>query len=221
MRIISWNVNGIKACKLKGFEQVVRKQNVDIFCCQEVRSKTQINVNGYEQYWNLCTSKKGYSGTLILSKEKALAVTTDIGDPDLNAEGRMICLEFQDYYVLNVYVPNAESGLERLDVRIRWDKCLKDFILALDKPVIVCGDFNVALESIDVYPENQRIKISETKFDQDTRTGMRELIKTCNLIDVYRAYYPTQAKTYTWWSNRLNKRWENRGWRLDYFLISI
>ena len=220
MRIISWNVNGLKACKFKGFETFVKRTDADIVCCQEVRSKVSLNLPGYAEYWNLCSVKSGYSGTLVLTKEPPLNVELCIGNDLLDKEGRFICMEFTDFFLINVYVPNAESGLKRLDIRKEWDLALADFVSKLSKPVVMCGDFNVALEPIDIYPENLRNNSQIYGFDTDTRAGMKQMMKSADLIDAFRAYNPTQERSYTWWSNRLHKRWENRGWRLDYFLVS-
>lgn len=218
MKLVSWNVNGLAACKRKGFLKFISRLKADIVCCQEVRTDCPLHTPGYFQYWNLA-ERSGYSGTLILTKKEPSSVRYGLGIDRLDREGRLIALEYPSFYVVNVYVPNSQGSDERLDYRVEWDQALLDFLNGLDKPAIICGDFNVAREYLDVYPENLRNEENPPGFLSDEREGLERLL-ACGYVDVFRALNPEKAGAYTWWSNRLNKRLENRGWRLDYFLVS-
>lgn len=218
MKIMSWNVNGLAACKRKGFLRVLAHSRADIFCCQEIKSRCPLSTPGYFQFWNPA-QRPGYSGTLTLSRREPLSVHYGMGIREFDEEGRLIVLEYGGFYVVNVYVPNSQSGLARLDYRTAWDEALLSFLKGLDKPVVLCGDFNVARDFIDVYPENIRNTPELPGFQSQEREGMERLL-SLGLTDVFRAWYPQVERAYTWWSARLNKRQENRGWRLDYFLVS-
>ena len=170
----------------------------------------------YHQQWNLCQTKKGYSGTLVLAKKKPLSVHMEIGEPQIDKEGRCITLEYENFILINVYVPNAESGLERKEARADQDKAFLEYVKTLEKPLIICGDFNVARDTIDIYPENLRNIPNPPGFEPDQRNAMEKLLEEGNLYDVFRTMNPHEA-SYTWWSYRMKKRLENRGWRLDYF----
>ena len=218
MKIVSWNVNGLAACKRKGFLRVLARSGADIFCCQEIKTRCPLSTPGYLQFWNPA-KRPGYSGTLTLARKEPLSVRYGMGIREFDVEGRLITLEYDGFYALNVYGPNSQSGLARLEYRTAWDAALREFLLTLDKPVILCGDFNVAREHIDIYPENLRNEPEPPGFQSLEREGMERLL-ALGLTDVFRAWHPQVEGAYTWWSMRLNKRLENRGWRLDYFLIS-
>ncbi len=219
MKIISWNVNGLNACRRKGFDEYLLSAKPDFFCCQEVKAHTDFDLPNYFQYWNLCESKKGYSGTLTLAKKEAISVQTKLGNEMLDVEGRMIALEYDDFILINVYVPNMAGGLERKEYRAEWDVAFRSYVCGLEKPVIICGDFNVARDTKDIYPENLHNIPNPPGFQPDEREAMERLLKDAELFDVFRTIH-SEKISYTWWSNRRNKRRENRGWRLDYFLIS-
>ena len=218
MKILSWNVNGIMACKRKGFQKVVANSKADVFCCQEVRAWCSLNLPDYHQYWCL-GERPGYSGTLILAKEEPLSVEYGIGIKKFDDEGRVIKIEYEKYYIINVYVPNSQNGQERQDYRAEWDEAFYDWLKTMRKPLIICGDFNVARDYIDIYPENLRNDPNPPGFQSQEREGLEHLLEA-GLSDAFRELYPDKEGSYTWWSNRLNKRLENRGWRLDYFLVS-
>lgn len=218
MKIVSWNVNGLAACKRKGFLRVLARSCADIFCCQEIKTQCPLSTPGYLQFWNPA-SRPGYSGTLTLARKAPISVRYGMGVGRFDEEGRLILLEYEEFYVTNVYVPNSQSGLARLEYRTAWDAALREFLRSLDKPVILCGDFNVARGYIDIYPENLRNEVELPGFQSQEREGMDQLLDL-GLIDVFRTWYPQVEGAYTWWSMRLKKRLENRGWRLDYFLIS-
>ena len=224
MRIISWNVNGIRAIASKGFADEIKKMNCDIFCLQETKAQDdQVrealkDLEGYHIYTN-SAEKKGYSSTAIFSKTKPLNVTNDMGIPEHDKEGRVIAAEFEKFYVVTVYVPNSKSELERLDYRQQWDKDFLNYLKDLEKkkPVIVCGDMNVAHQAIDLkHPKaNYNKSAGYTQIEID---GMSNFIKA-GLIDSYRHFYPEKIE-YTWWSYRAGARAKNVGWRIDYFLVS-
>lgn len=218
MKIITWNVNGLGACMRKGLMSFLQSSRADFYCFQEVRSRSQLDLPEYTQYWNPA-ERKGYSGTLTLAKKEALSIQTGFADKSLNAEGRLIALEYEDFWLVNVYVPNSQSSLARAAYRERWDAALYEFLLKLDKPVILCGDFNVARAYIDVFPENLRNTKEPPGFVTTERDAMEKLL-AAGYVDVFRYKYPDRGGAYTWWSNRLHKRDSNRGWRLDYFLVS-
>lgn len=218
MKIVSWNVNGLAACKRKGFLRVLTKSGADIFCCQEIKTRCPLSTPGYLQFWNPA-SRPVYSGTLTLERKAPISIRYGMGIDHFDEEGRLILLEYEEFYVINVYVPNSQSGLARLEYRTAWDAALRELLCSLDKPVILCGDFNVARGYIDIYPENLRNEEAPPGFQSQEREGMDQLLGL-GLIDVFRTWYPQVEGAYTWWSMRLKKRLENCGWRLDYFLIS-
>lgn len=218
MKIISWNVNGLEACKRHGFLKFLKNTNADVFCCQEIKSQCPLAAPDYLQFWNPA-SRPGYSGTLLLSKRQPLSIQYGMGIERFDTEGRLIAAEYEDYYVVNAYVPNSQASPDRLAYRIAWDAAFYDYITALSKPVVICGDFNVARDYIDVYPENLRNEKSPPGFVSEEREGLERLLDA-GFLDVFRTLYPDAEGAYTWWSNRLKKRLENRGWRLDYFVVS-
>lgn len=188
MKLVSWNVNGLAACKRKGFLKSIARLRADIVCCQEVRTNCPLNTPEYLQYWNLA-EQSGYSGTLILAKKEPRSVQYGFGIDQLDCEGRLIALEYDSFCIVNVYVPNSQSSDERLDYRIAWDQALLDFLDRLNKPAILCGDFNVARSYLDVYPENLRNEENPPGFLSDEREGMERLL-TRGYVDVFRALHP-------------------------------
>ena len=193
MKIVSWNVNGLAACKRKGFLRVLARSGADIFCCQEIKTRCPISTPGYLQFWDPA-KRPGYSGTLTLARKEPLSVRYGMGIREFDVEGRLITLEYDGFYALNVYVPSSQSGLARLEYRTAWDAALREFLLTLDKPVILCGDFNVAREHIDIYPENLRNELEPPGFQSLEREGMERLL-ALGLTDVFRAWHPhLQAK---------------------------
>ncbi len=224
MRIISWNVNGIRAVANKGFADIVKEMNCDIICLQETKAQDDqvreavANMEGFHMYTN-SAEKKGYSSTAIFSKLKPIAVTNDMGIDEHDKEGRVIAAEFENYFVVTVYVPNSKSELERLDYRKQWDADFLNYLKSLEKkkPVIVCGDMNVAHQAIDLkHPKaNYNKSAGYTQIEID---GMTNFINA-GLIDSYRHFYPDKIE-YTWWSYRAGARAKNVGWRIDYFLVS-
>ena len=218
MKIISWNVNGLEACKRNGFMKFLKNTDADVFCCQEIKKQCYLNTPEYIQLWNPA-KRPGYSGTLLLSKREPMSVRYGMGVDCFDIEGRLITAEYEDYYVVNAYVPNSQASQERHDYRVAWDAAFLSYVSSLPKPVVICGDFNVARDYLDVYPENLRNEENPPGFISDERAGMERLLGA-GFLDVFRTLYPAQEGAYTWWSNRLKKRLENRGWRLDYFVIS-
>ena len=220
MRIVSWNLNGLISCKQHNSFAAVQLLNPDILCCQEIRTKQQMEVlAGYHHFWN-ASQRDGYSGTLLLSREAPENVIYGLGDEELDAEGRVLTAEFSSFFLVNAYAPASQQNLIRHEFRMRWDDALRNYLcdLRLDKPVIVCGDFNATRADIDIYPENTRMTWAQLGYASDERSGLESLIE-CSFTDAYRHLYPDKTGAYTWWSNRLNKRKENRGWRLDYFFV--
>lgn len=224
MKIISWNVNGIRAIVQKDFFKDVSKMDPDIICLQETKAqdeeveKAVSKMSNYHRYFN-SADKKGYSGVAILSKSKPLSITNDIGIAEHDTEGRVLCVEYEDFYLVNVYVPNSGQKLERLDYRKEWDVDFRTYLKALEKkkPVIVCGDFNVAHQAIDL--KNDKANYNKTAgYTQIEIDGMDNLI-TSGLVDSYRFLYPEKVE-YTYWSYRFKSRERNSGWRIDYFLVS-
>ncbi len=224
MKIISWNVNGIRACIKKGFLKFVKKEDPDILCLQEVKAhpeQVDMNLSSYEHhYWN-SAERKGYSGVAIFSKTKPLAIKNGIGL--LDEEGRVITLEFEDFYLVNVYVPNSKRGLERLDFRYKeWEPKFLKYLKSLKKPVVVCGDLNVAHEEIDIArPKNNKTTATRPGnpgFTDKERKRFSDLI-SAGFIDTFRYLHPEKIK-YSWWSYMANSRAKNIGWRIDYFLAS-
>lgn len=220
MKLISWNVNGLRACVGKDFEQQFKALNADFFCLQETKMQAgqlDISFPGYASYWNYA-DKKGYSGTAIFTKHKPLDVTYGIGMDEHDHEGRVITLEMDDFYLVTVYTPNSQDGLRRLDYRMKWEKDFQDYLHRLDrkKPVVVCGDMNVAHEEIDI--KNPKTNRRNAGFTDEEREKMTQLLDN-GFIDTFRTLYPEQV-TYSWWSYRFRARERNTGWRIDYFLIS-
>ena len=219
MRIISWNLNGLQSCLKHHSFIPIAERSPDILCLQEIRTMDEPTViNGYYHLWNHGT-RKGYSGTAALTKIIPTHVDYGFGHSQIDPEGRLLVLEFKKIYVINAYFPNAQQNLERHEYRMDWDKALKEYVCGLmeDKPVIICGDFNVAREDIDIYPENLRQYWAGLGYASDERANFETLLE-CGFVDAYRELWPME-RSYTWWSNRLNKRREDRGWRLDYFLV--
>ena len=220
MKLISWNVNGLRACVGKDFEQQFKVFNADFFCLQETKMQAgqlDLSFPGYESYWNYA-DKKGYSGTAIFTKHKPLSVTYGINIDEHDHEGRVITLEMDDFYLVTVYTPNSQDELRRLEYRMKWEDDFQSYLHKLDeiKPVIVCGDMNVAHQEIDL--KNPKTNHRNAGFTDEEREKMTELLNN-GFIDTFRTLYPEQV-TYSWWSYRFRAREKNTGWRIDYFLIS-
>ncbi|MBF1628739.1 exodeoxyribonuclease III [Prevotella sp.] len=220
MKFISWNVNGLRACVGKDFEQQFKDFNADFFCLQETKMQAgqlDLSFPGYESYWNYA-DKKGYSGTAIFTKHKPLSVTYGINIDEHDHEGRVITLEMDDFYLVTVYTPNSQDELRRLEYRMKWEEDFQSYLHKLDeiKPVIVCGDMNVAHQEIDL--KNPKTNRRNAGFTDEEREKMTELLNN-GFIDTFRTLYPEQV-TYSWWSYRFRAREKNMGWRIDYFLIS-
>ena len=220
MKFISWNVNGLRACVGKEFEQQFKDLDADFFCLQETKMQAgqlDLSFPGYESYWNYA-DKKGYSGTAIYTKHKPLNVTYGIDIDEHDHEGRVITLEMEDFYLVTVYTPNSQDGLRRLDYRMKWEDDFQAYLHKLDekKPVIVCGDMNVAHQEIDL--KNPKTNHKNAGFTDEEREKMTQLLNN-GFIDTFRTLYPEQV-TYSWWSYRFRAREKNTGWRIDYFLIS-
>ena len=221
MKLISWNVNGLRACVQKGFLEFFNKVNADIFCIQESKlQEGQINLelDGYYQYWNYA-EKKGYSGTAIFSKKEPITVSYGIGIEEHDKEGRVITLEYDKYYMVNVYTPNSQNELARLDYRMEWEEAFKAYLKKLEenKPVIVCGDMNVAHNEIDL--KNPKTNRKNAGFTDEERGKFTDLLDA-GFIDTFRYFYPDMKDIYSWWSYRFSARAKNAGWRIDYFLVS-
>ena len=221
MKLISWNVNGLRACMGKGFQEFFDSIDADIFCLQETKlQEGQIDFApaGYHAYWNYA-EKKGYSGTAIFTKQKPLSVRYGMGIEEHDKEGRLITLEFADFYFLTVYVPNSQNELKRLDYRMTWEDAFRDYILSLDKqkPVIFCGDLNVAHKEIDL--KNPKTNRMNAGFTDEERGKMTELLAS-GFTDTFRFFYPDLENIYSWWSYRFRAREKNAGWRIDYFITS-
>ena len=221
MRFLSWNVNGLRACVKKGFEDVFHTQDADFFCLQETKlqpGQIELDLPGYEQFW--CSAeKKGYSGTAIFAKHKPLSVQYNLGIPEHDTEGRVITLEYPDFWLVTVYTPNAQDGLKRIDYRMAWEDAFRAHLKTLDetKPVIVCGDMNVAHEEIDL--KNPKSNRGNAGFSDEERGKFTELLAS-GFTDTFRRLYPDLTGAYSWWSYRFNARANNAGWRIDYFLVS-
>ena len=220
MKFISWNVNGLRACVGKEFEQQFKDLDADFFCLQETKMQAgqlDLSFPGYESYWNYA-DKKGYSGTAIFTKHKPLSVTYGIDIDEHDHEGRVITLEMDDFYLVTVYTPNSQDGLRRLEYRMKWEDDFQAYLHKLDekKPVIVCGDMNVAHQEIDL--KNPKTNHKNAGFTDEEREKMTQLLSN-GFIDTFRTLYPEQV-TYSWWSYRFRAREKNTGWRIDYFLIS-
>lgn len=221
MRFISWNVNGLRACLNKGFMDFFKEIDADAFCVQETKmqeGQAVLELNGYHQLWN-SADRKGYSGTAVFTKEKPLSVTYDLGIEEHDHEGRVIAAEFEKFYMVNVYTPNSQDGLARLDYRMEWENDFREFLLELDqkKPVIVCGDLNVAHQEIDL--KNPKTNRRNPGFTDEERNMMTKLLES-GFCDSFRYMYPDVTGRYSWWSYRFNARANNAGWRIDYFIVS-
>lgn len=221
MKFISWNVNGLRACVGKGFLDFFKEVDADIFCLQETKlqeGQIDLDLEGYHQYWNYA-EKKGYSGTAIFTKEKPLNIIYGIDIEEHDKEGRVITLEFDKFYFVTVYTPNSQSELKRLEYRMKWEDDFRDYLLKLDneKPVIVCGDLNVAHKEIDL--KNPKTNRKNAGFSDEEREKFTELLNS-GFIDTYRYFYPDAEGVYSWWSYRFNARKNNAGWRIDYFVAS-
>jgi len=220
-KLISWNVNGIRACVTKGFLDYFNKVDADIFCIQESKlqeGQIDLELEGYHQYWNYA-QKKGYSGTAIFTKDAPISVAYGIGIDEHDKEGRVITLEFDDFYMITVYTPNSQRELARLDYRMDWENCFIEYINNLDKnkPVIVCGDLNVAHKEIDL--KNPKTNRKSAGFSDEEREKFSEFLES-GFIDTYRYFYPHKEGAYSWWSYMFNARANNAGWRIDYFCVS-
>ena len=221
MKLISWNVNGLRACVSKNFMEDFHKLDADIFCLQETKlqeGQISLELPGDEQYWNSAI-KKGYSGTAIFTKIPPLSVTYGMGIEEHDKEGRIITLEFEKFYMITVYTPNSKQELERLDYRMNWEDDFRAFLLEKRKikPVIVCGDLNVAHKEIDL--KNPKTNHHNAGFTDEERQKMTELLDS-GFIDTFRFFYPNQTDIYSWWSYRFQARQKNAGWRIDYFIVS-
>lgn len=220
-KMISWNVNGLRACLEKGFMDFFQRVDADIFCIQESKlqeGQVSLALDGYWQYWN-CAEKKGYSGTAVFTRIQPLSVTYGIGLEEHDKEGRVITLEFDTYYLINVYTPNAKRELERLDYRMQWEDAFRHYLAGLDtvKPVIVCGDMNVAHKEIDL--KNPASNRRNAGFTDEERGKFTQLLEA-GFIDTFRHFYPETTGAYTWWSYMFQARAKNAGWRIDYFCAS-
>lgn len=221
MKMVSWNVNGLRACVTKGFVDIFNKLDADIFCLQETKlqeGQIDLPLEGYYQYWNYA-EKKGYSGTAIFTKKEPLAVTNGIGIDEHNTEGRVITLEFEDFFFVTCYTPNSQNELKRLDYRMKWEDDFREYLLSLNnkKPVILCGDLNVAHNEIDL--KNPKTNRKNAGFSDEEREKMTKLLNS-GFTDSFRYLYPDKEGIYSWWSYRFNARKNNAGWRIDYFITS-
>lgn len=221
MKFISWNVNGIRACLGKGFEESFQKLDADIFCLQETKcqeGQVKLELPGYHQYWNYA-NRKGYSGTAIFTKLEPMSVSYGIGIEEHDKEGRVITLEFEKFYFVTVYTPNAHQELKRLEYRMAWERDFLNYLLTLQgkKPVIFCGDLNVAHKEIDL--KNPKTNHKNPGFTDEERGCFTKILET-GFIDTFRYFYPDQEGIYSWWSYRFQARAKNAGWRIDYFVVS-
>ena len=219
MKFISWNVNGLRACVTKGFLDFFKEVDADIFCLQETKLQPdQISLEGYHQYWNYA-QKKGYSGTAIFTKIEPISSTYGIGIEEHDNEGRVITLEFEDFYFVTVYTPNSQSELKRLEYRMKWEDDFREYLLKLDskKPVIMCGDLNVAHKEIDL--KNSKTNRKNAGFTDEERGKFTDFLAS-GFIDTYRFFNPDKTDIYSWWSYRFKAREKNAGWRIDYFCAS-
>ena len=221
MKLISWNVNGLRACIGKGFLDFCALADADVYCLQETKlqaGQLELDLPGYHQYWNYA-DKKGYSGTAILTKEEPLSVTYGFGDDLHRHEGRVITAEYPDFYLVCCYTPNAQDGLKRIDYRMLWEDDFREYLRELDgeKPVVLCGDLNVAHQEIDL--KNPGPNRGNAGFSDQERGKMTELLEA-GFVDTFRYLYPDKTGAYSWWSYRFNARKNNAGWRIDYFIVS-
>ena len=221
MKMISWNVNGLRACVTKGFVDIFNEFDADIFCLQETKlqeGQIDLPLDGYYQYWNYA-EKKGYSGTAIFTKKEPLAVTNGIGIDEHNTEGRVITLEYENFFFVTCYTPNSQNELKRLDYRMKWEDDFREYLMGLNekKPVILCGDLNVAHNEIDL--KNPKTNRKNAGFSDEEREKMTTLLNS-GFTDSFRYLYPNKEGIYSWWSYRFNARKNNAGWRIDYFITS-
>ena len=221
MKLISWNVNGLRACLQKGFLDFCAQTDADIYCLQETKlqaGQAEVDLPGYHMYWNYA-DKKGYSGTAVFTREEPLSVTYGFGDDLHRHEGRVITAEYPDFYLVCCYTPNAQDGLKRIDYRMQWEDDFRVYLLELDekKPVVLCGDLNVAHQEIDL--KNPGPNRGNAGFSDEERGKMTELL-SAGFVDTFRHLYPDRTGAYSWWSYRFNARKNNAGWRIDYFIVS-
>lgn len=221
MKFISWNVNGLRACVTKGFPEYFDQMQADFFCLQETKLQSgqiELDLPGYNQYWNYA-QKKGYSGTAVFAKQQPLSVTYGVGIEELDTEGRLITLEYPEFYLVTCYTPNAQQGLARIEHRLKWDAAFREHLCKLDqhKPVIACGDLNVAHQEIDL--KNPASNRGNAGFSDEERESFTTLLSS-GFTDTFRYLYPDVTGAYSWWSYRFNARKNNAGWRIDYFLVS-
>ena len=221
MKFISWNVNGLRACMGKGWQEVFDTLNADFFCLQETKlqaGQIDLDLPGYEQYWNYA-EKKGYSGTAIFTRHHPLSVRYGVGVPELDTEGRLITLEYPQFYIVTCYTPNAQRELARIDHRLKWDEAFRSYLSGLDqkKPVIICGDLNVAHQEIDL--KNHKSNRGNAGFSDEERESFTKTL-AAGFTDSFRYLYPDATGAYTWWSYMFKAREKNAGWRIDYFLVS-
>ena len=221
MKFVSWNVNGIRACLQKGFGESFKEFDADIFALQETKmqeGQAEVETQGYFQYWN-SAEKKGYSGTAVFSKKEPMSVSYGIGIQEHDKEGRVITLEFEKFFFVTCYTPNSQNELARLDYRMEWEEAFKDYIMGLDKikPVVLCGDLNVAHKEIDL--KNPKTNRRNAGFTDEEREKMTELLNS-GFCDSFRHLYPDAEGVYSWWSYRFQARTKNAGWRIDYFIVS-
>ena len=221
MKFISWNVNGLRACLQKGWQDFFDKESADFFCLQETKlqeGQVTLELPGYQQFW-CCAEKKGYSGTAIFAKQPPLSVSYGLGIPELDTEGRLITLEYPEFYLLTCYTPNAQRELARLDHRLKWEEAFREYMTALDakKPVILCGDLNVAHKEIDL--KNPSSNRGSAGFSDEERAAFSALLDA-GFTDSFRHLHPDATGCYTWWSYMFKARQNNAGWRIDYFVVS-
>ncbi len=221
MKLISWNVNGLRACVNKGFMDAFRDMDADVVCLQETKlqaGQIELDLGGYHDFWNYA-EKKGYSGTAVFTKERPVPESYGIGSEEHDKEGRVITLEFDKFYLVNVYTPNSKRALERLEYRMQWEDDFRSYLLKLDehKPIIVCGDLNVAHKEIDL--KNPKTNKKNAGFTDEERNKMTELLEA-GFVDTFRHFYPDKEEAYSWWSNFSKARERNVGWRIDYFVVS-
>ncbi|MCH5280573.1 MAG: exodeoxyribonuclease III [Lachnospiraceae bacterium] len=221
MKLISWNVNGLRACVDKGFVEIFQKLDADIFCVQETKmqeGQLSLDLQGYHQYYNYA-EKKGYSGTAVFTKKEPISVSYGIGIEEHDKEGRVITLEFDDFYFITIYTPNSQDGLKRLSYRMEWEKAFLAYIKGLEekKPVVFAGDLNVAHKEIDL--KNPKTNRNNAGFTDEERNAFSHLLES-GFIDTFRHFYPDMEQIYSWWSYRFRAREKNAGWRIDYFVVS-
>ncbi|EKN65287.1 exodeoxyribonuclease III [Neobacillus bataviensis LMG 21833] len=221
MKLVSWNVNGLRACVKKGFLDYFQEVDADIFCVQETKlqeGQISLDLDGYHQYWNYAI-KKGYSGTAVFTKIEPISVRYGVGTDESEEEGRILTLEFDDFFLVNIYTPNSQRDLARIGYRLEWESRILEHLKELDKlkPVILCGDLNVAHQEIDL--RNSKSNVGNSGFTDEERGKMTSLL-SAGFVDSYRHFYPDQEGAYTWWSYMMKVRERNIGWRIDYFIVS-